>query len=93
LLLWLIQLYRRFLSPALAPRCRFYPTCSAYCAEAIALHGAGRGTWLGLKRIARCHPFGGSGVDFVPGSVGYRIARRSHHCVYLNPRKADSSKD
>lgn len=61
-----IRFYQRFISPLSPPRCRFYPTCSQYALEAVQLHGAGKGSWLGFKRICRCHPWGGSGVDFVP---------------------------
>ena len=46
--------------------CRFYPSCSAYAAEAVELHGSARGGWLALRRVLRCHPFGGKGVDLVP---------------------------
>lgn len=66
LLTGLIGLYRRFVSPLLAPRCRFYPTCSTYAFEAVATHGAVKGTYLALRRIARCHPFNPGGVDPVP---------------------------
>ena len=65
-LLFVIQGYQRFISPLFGPRCRFHPTCSAYAAEAISVHGAARGTWLGLRRIARCHPWNPGGVDPVP---------------------------
>jgi len=65
-LLRVITLYQRFISPLFGPRCRFHPTCSAYAAEAIATHGAGRGSWLSLKRIARCHPWNAGGIDPVP---------------------------
>ncbi len=63
-----IGFYSRAVSPALPPRCRFYPTCSAYAAEAIELHGAGRGTWLALRRLVKCAPWHPGGVDPVPGS-------------------------
>ena len=66
LLLILVTGYRRFLSPLLGPRCRFFPTCSAYAAEAISRYGAVRGTGLALRRLARCHPFHPGGVDPVP---------------------------
>lgn len=58
-----LRLYKRFLSPFLPSACRFYPTCSEYMAEAIALHGPARGVWLGLKRLGRCHPFCEGGID------------------------------
>ena len=66
LLVGVIRLYQRAISPLFAPRCRFHPTCSTYAMEAIATHGAARGTWLALKRIARCHPWNPGGIDPVP---------------------------
>ena len=61
-----IRFYQLFISPVLLPACRFYPTCSAYALEAIMTHGVLRGGWLALRRLARCHPWGGSGYDPVP---------------------------
>jgi putative membrane protein insertion efficiency factor len=66
LLLAFIAFYRRFISPALPPACRYTPSCSEYAAEAVRTHGAWRGTGLALRRLARCHPFGGHGHDPVP---------------------------
>ena len=61
--------YRRFVSPLLTPRCRFAPSCSEYALTALAEHGAARGLWLAVKRIARCHPFNPGGYDPVPTRV------------------------
>ena len=58
--------YKRFLSPLLPSACRFMPTCSVYAYQAIEAHGACRGTWLGLRRILRCHPMNPGGYDPVP---------------------------
>jgi uncharacterized protein len=66
----LLAAYKRWLSPWLPPACRFQPTCSEYMREAIGMHGAGWGVWLGLKRLARCHPFHPGGVDPVPPRRG-----------------------
>jgi uncharacterized protein len=75
LLLALVQLYRIFLSPFLGGACKFYPSCSQYAQEAIALHGAKRGSWLALKRLGRCRPFTKGGFDPVPDSrLGYEEA-------------------
>ena len=65
-LLGLIRLYQRSLSPGLGARCRYEPSCSAYAHEAIELHGAPRGSWLAVRRIARCHPGRPGGYDPVP---------------------------
>jgi uncharacterized protein len=66
LALGMIRFYQRFLSPLLPASCRFYPTCSHYTYEAIQIHGVIRGTWLGIKRISRCHPMNPGGYDPVP---------------------------
>jgi uncharacterized protein len=68
LLMRVIGFYSRAVSPALPARCRFYPTCSAYAAEAIARHGAARGSWLALRRLVKCAPWHPGGVDLVPPS-------------------------
>jgi len=62
----LIRFYRRGISPYTPPSCRYTPTCSAYAQEAIEKYGAGKGAWLALRRLLRCHPFGGKGYDPVP---------------------------
>lgn len=64
-LLALIRLYRAF-SAGTTPRCRFLPTCSTYAVEAIGTHGAARGTWYSVRRLAKCHPLGPFGYDPVP---------------------------
>jgi hypothetical protein len=61
-----VHLYRYAISPLIASNCRFQPTCSAYALEALRTHGAIKGGWMALRRIARCHPWGGSGHDPVP---------------------------
>ena len=65
-LLAVVRFYQRAISPAFPPRCRFSPTCSAYAVEAIELHGAGRGSWLALRRLVKCAPWHPGGVDPVP---------------------------
>jgi hypothetical protein len=66
LLLGCVRVYQLSLSPFFPAACRFAPTCSAYAKEALITHGACLGAWLTLKRLARCHPWGGSGYDPVP---------------------------
>lgn len=61
-----IRFYQIFISPLKPPTCRFYPTCSAYAIEAIQKKGPVKGTWLAIKRIAKCHPFHPGGCDPVP---------------------------
>lgn len=66
-ILLLLRGYKILISPMFAGSCRFVPSCSDYMAEAVRRHGALPGVWLGLKRLARCHPFGSHGLDPVPG--------------------------
>jgi len=61
-----IRFYRQGISPHKPPSCRFTPSCSAYAQEAIEKYGAGKGSWMTLRRLLRCHPFGGKGYDPVP---------------------------
>lgn len=63
----MIRFYQEWLGVLKPPCCRFQPTCSEYARRAILAHGPGRGVWLGLRRIGRCHPWGGYGIDPVPG--------------------------
>jgi len=66
LLLALIRIYKYVISPILGRRCRFFPSCSEYAAEALEKHGALKGARLGIKRIFRCHPWNSGGFDPVP---------------------------
>ncbi len=66
LLLLPIKGYRMLVSPLLPPSCRYTPSCSVYSIDAITKHGPLKGTWLAIKRISSCHPWGGSGYDPVP---------------------------
>ena len=75
LMMGLIRGYRYLLSPVLPSSCRFRPTCSEYALEALSRHGVLRGGWMALKRILRCHPWGGSGYDPVPGTGTDRAHR------------------
>ena len=66
LLIALVKFYQKLVSPLFPKTCRFHPTCSHYAVEAIQEYGPGRGSWLALKRILRCHPFHPGGWDPVP---------------------------
>ena len=67
-LLKIIRGYQLFLSPVLGSSCRFEPTCSCYTQQAIEKHGAIKGSWLGIRRIGKCHPWNEGGYDPVPDS-------------------------
>ncbi len=64
--IFLIKIYQYIISPLLGPKCRFTPTCSNYSIQALKKYGLLKGFWLSVKRISRCHPWGGSGYDPVP---------------------------
>jgi len=90
-LLAAIGFYSRAVSPALPPRCRFYPTCSAYAAAAITRHGAARGSWLALRRLVKCAPWHPGGVDLVPGTERAAAAPgdlTTHRSTPATPRRA-----
>ncbi len=74
----LVRCYRLLLSPMLTPRCRFEPSCSSYALEALDTHGAGRGSWLALRRLARCQPLSRGGWDPVPAAA---LPRPADHAV------------
>ena len=67
-LIGLVRLYQVALSPWFGMNCRYQPTCSSYAIEALQVHGVLKGSWLAAKRIGRCHPWGASGYDPVPGT-------------------------
>ena len=66
LLIGIIRFYKKYISPALPPACRFHPTCSVYAIQAIERHGPLKGLWLAIRRILRCHPGNPGGFDPVP---------------------------
>jgi putative membrane protein insertion efficiency factor len=76
LLIGLIRVYQWTLSPFLPASCRYHPGCASYAAEAIARHGPVQGLWLAVKRIGRCHPWGGMGLDPVPPKAADTTATR-----------------
>jgi len=81
LLRGLIRLYQLVLSPLLPPRCRYLPSCSDYAIEALARRGVLGGLWLALRRIARCHPWGGSGYDPAPRQCVARAELAALHAM------------
>ena len=85
-LVLLIRGYQLLLSPLLGPRCRFYPSCSAYALQAVQVHGALRGSWLAARRLGRCHPWNPGGVDHVPTVKG--SATSGHEPASCRPAAA-----
>lgn len=71
----LVGAYRVLLGPLMGGACRYTPSCSEYMSQAVARHGALRGGWLGLRRLARCHPLGGHGWDPVPDDAECRMRK------------------
>ena len=82
----IIRFYQKIISPILPARCRYYPTCSNYGKQALAWHGTRAGSWLLLKRLSRCHPLGGHGIDFVPLPLSSYRYKRSSSTVISNNR-------
>lgn len=82
--IWPLRIYQRYLSPLKgAPSCRFHPTCSSYAIEAIEVHGALQGSWMGFKRVLRCHPFHPGGYDPVPPKRGTQDKKQAPHKATL----------
>ena len=91
----LIRIYQLTVAPLLGPRCRFYPSCSQYGMEAIARHGALTGSWLTIKRIARCHPWNAGGYDPAPEALNLPSLNLTHphkdHSSCCCPRRPTPS--
>ena len=84
ILILLLMAYRKVISPLYGQVCRFFPSCSAYALEAITVHGAVKGTWLAVRRLARCHPWNAGGVDHVPAGHSHWPDHRTPTIVVLN---------
>jgi hypothetical protein len=69
-IIWFLRAYRVLISPLYGQVCRYHPSCSAYALDAVTQHGALRGTWLGVRRLGRCHPWAAGGYDPVPPARG-----------------------
>ena len=92
ILLRAVGFYSRAISPAFPPRCRFHPTCSAYATEAVAVHGALRGSWLSLVRLLKCAPWHPGGVDPVPGTTGTSEAAHASGIAVPAPGAPESAR-
>jgi hypothetical protein len=89
----LLSAYKVLLSPLFVGSCRFEPSCADYMAGAVRAHGAARGSWLGLRRLARCHPFGSHGFDPVPPVTAHRKIRPAHDAPHSTPAGRISGSD
>jgi putative membrane protein insertion efficiency factor len=79
-LIGLLRAYRALISPLYGQVCRYYPSCSAYALDAVREHGSIRGSWLAVRRLARCHPWAAGGVDHVPPRKHARgVSHSTHH--------------
>ena len=83
-LILLLKAYRLIISPLYGQVCRFFPSCSAYALEAVTVHGAVRGSYLAVRRLARCHPWNSGGLDPVPDGHRHWPADRMPRIVVLN---------
>lgn len=83
-LILLLKMYRKVISPLYGQVCRFFPSCSAYALEAVTVHGAVKGSWLAAKRLAKCHPWNAGGVDHVPAGHRHWPEGRTPTIVVLN---------
>lgn len=82
-----IRGYQYLISPLLGSNCRFYPSCSHYTIEAIEVHGALKGSYLGVRRILRCHPFSDGGIDPVPPACGCAQHTHEEHNDREDPQR------
>lgn len=89
-LVWVVRLYQLVVSPLLVQQCRFYPSCSAYAVTALTRFGIVRGSWLTLRRLARCHPWNPGGVDHVPPAHVASCAVAEHDPPGSRSRTADT---
>lgn len=84
-LVGLVRAYQLVVSPLTPPTCRYYPSCSSYAVTALRRHGAVRGTWLAVRRVARCHPWAPGGVDDVPPARDRSHRGGAHHSHVAQP--------
>ena len=102
ILIIVLKLYRRVVSPTYGQVCRFFPSCSAYALEAVTVHGAVKGSWFAVRRIVRCHPWNSGGLDPVPSPANVdwddpstvpMIVQLNHPHVFLAKQKETQSRN